>query len=247
MHKQRETLFSFKKKDLLEKHREVFSPKNLVVCAIGNYKYEKLKDKILENFEGDNFVPSAPNIQKKISRQVEHRKGIGQARFAFSFYSPQSSTKEDYAMRVLFGIFVGGLGSRVFSVMREKEPLIYEYNGGIFDSPFYSHASFYFGCDKKNVSKIEKILLREFEKVSKNLSQSEMDRTKGGLVGEYKIDLESCFSVGSKLVMGEIEGGNAEEFYNFEEKISAVEPEEVKNLAKGILENGYGTFTLLPK
>src|SRR3989344_790979 len=27
----RETLFSFKKKDLLEKHREVFSPKNLVV------------------------------------------------------------------------------------------------------------------------------------------------------------------------------------------------------------------------
>lgn len=244
----RKTINSFSR-DLFTKYfNDFFNSKNLIFCIVGNYNFKKIKRKIEATFSPKNFSEKAyPKIEKKISRKIEYRKELNQCNGAFSFYSPFPREKEYFPFLILFSLMVQGPSSRLFKEIREKRGLVYDVSGWNLSSEKISFSVIKFGCSKKNFKLIENLILKEFQKVSNSLTQEELNNTKIKMNSYYEIGREDPEETATDLTFFELENGNAEEFYNYPKNIQLVKLEEVRNLAKNILKEGYGFFALLPK
>ena len=95
---------------------------------------------------------------------------------------------------------------------------------------------------KWRVEKVKRIILEEFEKVSKKLTEKELLQSKEQLIGNYKIAMESSDGQMVQLLLSEVDE-NVGEYYEFEKKIRAVKLSDVKKLAKI---KKYSFFALVP-
>ena len=137
----------------------------------------------------------------------------------------------------------GGMSSRLFSEIREKRNLAYTVKGDSDINKDFAYNLIYVGTTKENVEIVKKLILEEFEKVSKNLDEKELKQVKGQLMGNYQISMEDSQTQMINLLFSEI-NGNAEDFYKFEKNMSDVKLEDVKNLAR--IKN-YSFFVLEPE
>ena len=98
----------------------------------------------------------------------------------------------------------------------------------------------------ENVEKVRKLILEEFKKVSKELTERELKEAKEQLIGNHQIAMEDSQIQMVNLLMHEIDG-NAKDFYDFENRIKNVKLEEVKKLAGKVKEGNYSFFALVPE
>ena len=101
----------------------------------------------------------------------------------------------------------------------------------------------YIGTTPENVSKVKKLILEEFEKVSKELEEKELNSIKEQIIGNYFISQEESHSILMDLLVSEIKG-DAKESEKFIENIKSVKLEDVKKLAKI---KDYSFFALVPE
>ena len=177
--------------------------------------------------------------------KIEERKGVDQANLMFAYHVPTSDDKKNYAAMVLSSLMAEGMSSRLFSEIREKRNLAYAVKGDANINKNFAFNLIYIGTMKENVEKVKKLILDEFEKVSKELENEEINKIKEKLIGNYQISMEDSQEQMVNLLKTEIQG-NAEEFYKFEDNISKVRLEDVKELAKQAL-NNFSFFALVPK
>ena len=90
---------------------------------------------------------------------------------------------------------------------------------------------------------MKKIILKEFESVSKSFGEKELNQVKEQLIGNYQIEMEDSQTQMVHLIHHEV-NGNAKDFFDFEKKISEVKLEDVKKLAKI---KDYSFFALIPE
>lgn len=241
-----ETMNSITREKILEKFNQVYTPNNMILSVIGDYDFDKLLEFAKNNFGNQKGIVPEYEIELKNDVQVEERAGIDQANLIFAFHSPLSKEKESNAAQVLMSLMGGGMSSRLFSEIREKRNLAYAIKGEADIRDKYSYSFVYVGTTKENLEKVKEIILKEFENVSKNLSEGELNQVKEQLLGNYQISMEDSINQMTNLLMHEIEG-DASTFYDFEEKISNVTLDEVKELASKVTEGKYSFFALVPK
>jgi predicted Zn-dependent peptidase len=87
--------------------------------------------------------------------------------------------------------------------------------------------------------------LKEFENVSKELDENELNQVKEQLVGNENISMEDSQNQMLNLLSEEI-SGKAEDFYEFEKNIRNVKLEDVKKMA-GDVGKAYSFFALIPE
>jgi len=244
----KENVKRFKRKDLVKKYHELFLPENLIVTVVGNYSFEKLKNKINLSFEkGKRKEKDFPKIVKKISKKIECRKGLDQARLVFCYYSIPSSKKNYRINDVLYTILNNGDSSRLYKKLRDEKGVSYDLIGNFVFTKFYSYGFLNIGCSKIKIKKIEEMIVEEFLNIANNLGEKEFKSAKKKLLGWEKIGQESCEDVNEGLAFSELTDKNAEIFYDYSKIIHKVGIEDVKKLARKVADGNYGTFTLTPK
>jgi predicted Zn-dependent peptidase len=124
-----------------------------------------------------------------------------------------------------------GMSSRLFHEIRDKRNLAYSIRGDSNISKFFAYNTIYVGTTKQNVETVKKLILEEFEKVSKELTEEELNQVKEQMIGNYHISMEDSQLQLINLLINEIDG-NAREFYDFEKNINAVKLVDVKKMAK---------------
>jgi predicted Zn-dependent peptidase len=139
-----------------------------------------------------------------------------------------------------------GMSSRLFSEIREKRNLAYSVGSSLDSSKKYSYTIIHVGTSPENVELVKEIILKEFEDVSKNLTQKELNQIKEQLIGNYRISMEDSQAQSLHLLYSEL-SGDAKDFYEYEENISQVNLEDVKKLASEVKEGKYSFFALIPK
>ena len=137
----------------------------------------------------------------------------------------------------------GGFSSRLFDEIREKRNLAYAVKGDSSINKEFAFNYIYVGTTKENVEKVKKIILEEFEKVQKDLTEKELQQVKDQIIGNYQIGMEDSQRQMVNLLFAEV-NGKAEEFYDFEKNISAVKLKDIQNLAK-IKKHSF--FALVPE
>ncbi len=238
-----ETMKKIDRKKLISKFKEVYQPNNLILGIVGNADFEDIVEFAEKNFGKEKGKVSKISFSQKNAVKIEKRKGIDQANLVFAYHVPSASDKKSYAAEVLSTLMAGGMSSRLFSEIREKRNLAYSVKGDANITSFFAYNSVYVGTTKQNVEIVKKIILEEFEKVAKNLTEEELSQIKEQLIGNYYISMEESQMQLIGLLMHEIDG-NAEKFYEFEENIRGVKLEDVKKLAE-IKE--YSFLALIPE
>lgn len=199
------------------------------ICKIGEKMFPVRKRKISES------LPFPINSDKQ-----EIRKGIDQAHFMLGFHTPSLKDKQRYLYEVLGTYLFEGMSSKLFQEVREKRGLVYSIKGDFDMGSKYGYCSIYAGTKKESIPEIKEIILREIKNL-KNLSQREVEEVKEQLIGMKKVEEEDSSNAMNSLMMEEI-GGDAGEYYKYDENILAVKLKDIKNFKL----KGYSSFSLLP-
>jgi predicted Zn-dependent peptidase len=241
-----ESMKSIDRKKMVEKFNQIYKPNNMILGVVGNADFDKIVEFAEKNFGDEKGEVPVYEFGLKNESRIEKRKGIDQASLVFGFHSPLPRERLNPAAKVLITLMAGGMSSRLFSEIREKRNLAYAVKGGLEDNRDYSYSWIYVGTMKQNVEEVEKIILEEFKKVSEDLTEEELESVKKQVIGNYNISVEESQTQMVNLLVSEIQG-KAEDFYDFEMKISEVNLEDVKKLASEVKEGKYSFFALVPE
>jgi len=238
-----ETMGKINKKKMTEKFKEIYNPNNLILCVVGNADFEEVSKFAEKNFGNEKGKIPIQKLKIKNESRIEKRKGVDQANLVFAYHVPLSTDKKSNAAQILSALMAEGLSSRLLLEIREKRNLAYAVHGGSDLNKKFGYNFIYVGTMKENIEQVKKLILNEFEKVAKGLSEKELNGIKEQLIGQHQISLEDSQTQMANLLFYETEG-NAKKFYDFEKKIRNVKLEDVKKLAK--LKN-YSFFALVPE
>ncbi len=240
-----ETMKPIGRKEIVEKFKKIYKPNNIILCAVGDCDFEKLVKFAEDNFGDEKGEVSKQEFDLKNESRIEKRKGVDQANLIFAYHVPLANDEKSHAAAVLNALMAGGMSSRLFAEIREKRNLAYSVKGDANVQKDFAYNLIYVGTMKENVEKVKKLILEEFEKVSKELDEKELEGIKTQLIGQYHISMEDSQDQMINLMVNEIHG-NAEEFYEYEKNILKVKLEDVMDLAKKAVEK-YSFFALVPE
>jgi predicted Zn-dependent peptidase len=241
-----ETMRSIDRKKILEKFSKAYKPNKMIICLVGDAEIKELIKFAEKTFEKAKADFSEQKFGLENSEKIEKREGIDQANLVFAYHVPLAGDDKSYAAMVLNAITADGMSSRLFSEIREKRNLAYAVKGISNINKTFAYNSIYVGTKKENVEKVKELILKEFEKISKDLDEKELDSVKEQLIGNYQISMEDSQTQLVNLLASEIHG-NAKTFYEFEDKIKKVKLEDVKELAGKVKDRNYSFFALVPK
>lgn len=236
------TMSSIDRNKLVKRFKETYTPDNMILCVVGDADFSELIKFAERNFGNDKGKVKQFKIVEKNKSVIEKRPGLDQANLMLAFHTPLAYDKKSYAAQLLVALMSHGLSSRLFQEIREKRNLAYSIAGHAAINRYYSYALIYAGTSKENVKKVRKLILEEFNKVSKELDEKELREVKEQIIGNYKISMEDSAMHMAHLLLEEV-NGTIKDVYNFEKKIREVKLRNVKELAK-IKKHSF--FALLP-
>ncbi len=235
-----ESVSKLSREKIIELFNSIYSTNNMIFCAVGKTEFEDVLEEAKKFPKINKKISSMPIVLKN-GEVIEKRKGIDQAHEVFGFHMPRLAEKERYAAEVFDNILGGGMSSRLFQEIREKRGLCYAIKTSLEQSKDYSYEVIYSGTVKEKVREIKELILKEIKKL-KNLNQRELSEAKETLIGLKQVNMEKCDFTMIELLQEEI-GGNAENYYKYEEEINKVNLEDVRKLSDL---KGYSFVALIP-
>ena len=226
--------------DVLRFFNSHYQTNKMFLCVVGNTSIEKIEEwgRKFPKHVGKIREFKPPKINKKL---IEKRKGVDQANYVFGFHACSLKEKERYAYELFNTILAEGMSSRLFDEIREKRGLAYAVKGMLDQGKEFGYELIYIGTTKENIKACEKIILKEIRNM-KNLEKRDLDEGKEKLIGLRKVGSEESVSVMNALIQEEI-GGDAKEFYKYEDKINNVNLTQVRKI--GNLKN-FSSVALVP-
>ncbi len=239
-----ESMNSITREKIVKRFKEIYRPNNMILAVVGDADFSEIVKFAEKNFgKGRGILPEF-EIKEKNETKAEKRKGIDQANLIFAFHSPKSSDKKSYAAMILNTLMASGSSSRLFQEIREKRNLAYAIHGNVDVNKEFSYSIIYAGTTVDKVDEVKRLIIEEFQKVSREITEKELSKAKDNLIGNLQISVEDSQGQLIELIGWEIANGNASSFYDFEKNIRKVTLDEVKELAKI---KDYSFFVLVPE
>src|SRR6201981_3945950 len=129
----RETVESFDSAQLRAYFRNAYTPRNLIVSAVGNLEHARVRDLVEEKFgsltePGEHVRDEAPRVVPKI---LVRNKELEQSHLCLGVGSYPQNHDDRYSSYVLNTLLGGSMRSRLFQNVREKRGLAYAVFSGL--------------------------------------------------------------------------------------------------------------------
>ena len=124
----KETVRKFDQAKTFEHYRKKFVPENMVIAAAGHVEHKALVELLSKEFEplprGTNgAVDAAPKINSRII--LKNKKALEQVQLCIGVPSYRINDERRFVGYVLNTLLGGGMSSRLFQNVREKQGLVY--------------------------------------------------------------------------------------------------------------------------
>lgn len=239
----KESVMGLNRNNFVNWHK-FYGSENSIIAAVGNAEIDEIKElakKIITPCQCKipqiKIIPSNKN-----SEFIEKRKDIDQAHLALAFYAPKLCDRIKYAGDLFNAILGSGMSSWLFQEVREKRGWAYAIKSFIENEKDYGHCIVYAGIEKKNLKKVKTLVLKEIKKF-KELRPRDLEEAKEQCIGNWQLDLEDSEKTAAAITFQEI-ATKAEDFYEYDEKISDVKLQDVKNISKI---KSYALAAVVPK
>lgn len=243
------TVRKFSREALRSRFAEWFAPDHLVITAAGNVAHERVLDLVEREFA---HLKSSPALEDhtppKTSApiQLETKRDLEQVHLCIGVPSFPLAHERRFGLAVLNNLLGGGMSSRLFQNIREKQGLAYAVFSEI--TPYSDAGMFtvYAGTAKETVGKVIDLTIAEFRAMKESpVTEEELLRAKNHLKGSLMLSLESTSSRMSNLARQELYFNH---FFTLDEilaSIEAVTRDEVQSLANEFFQTQQISATVL--
>ncbi len=224
--------------DLREHMRLRYAPNSVIVAAAGNVDHDAFVDMVDRQFTGFVGACELPRADAPIARPsklVRHR----ESEQAYVVVGAQGlSVRDDrrYVLSVLDTILGGGMSSRLFQEIREKRGLVYTVY--TFQAGYRAAGLFgvYAGTSPENVQPCVDVIAEQFALLRDvRVSDGELRLAKEHIKGSLTLSLESTSSRMLRLGRNDFVLGRQVTPEEIEERVEAVQAEEIQALAAELL------------
>ncbi|HUO60968.1 MAG TPA: pitrilysin family protein [Candidatus Acidoferrales bacterium] len=232
----RDTVRRFERTTLFDFYGERFVPGNMVVSAAGNVEHEHFVDLVRSCFEHLKPQPARqqeapPKPQARIN--LRNKKSLEQVQICIGVPSYSISHQNRYSSFVMNTLLGGGMSSRLFQNIRERQGLVYSIFSEL--NPFRDAGclAVYAGTSRESASKVVNSIIAEFRDLKENpVSAEELDRAKAQLKGSLMLSLESSTARMSNLARQEMYYDRFFGMSEIIERIEAVTREDVQQVSR---------------
>src|SRR6266705_1911076 len=231
----KETVKGFEQPAVFDLYGKRFTPGNFIISAAGNLNHGHFVELVAKYFEHlkplkNGFHRVVPKIVPRITLRT--KKSLEQVQICMGVPSHPIAHEKRFASYVLNTLLGGGMSSRLFQNIRERQGLAYSIYSDL--NPYLDTGclSVYAGTSRQSAAKVMQSIVSEFRQLkSDKLPAEEVRRAKDQLKGSLMLSLESSTSRMSNLARQDM---YFEKFYGMDaviEKIEAVTAEDLHEMA----------------
>ena len=231
----KETVRRFAQPVLFDYYGTRFAPGNLIVCAAGSLNHANVVELVAKQFAGlapksNGYHGEPPRIVPRII--MRNKKSLEQVQICMGVPSHPIAHERRYASYVLNTLLGGGMSSRLFQNVRERQGLVYAIYSDLNPYRDTGCLSVYAGTSRQSAPKVVASILNEFRGVKSGpLPEEEVRRAKDQLKGSLMLSLESSTSRMSNLARQEMYFDHFSTLDELIENIEKVSLEDVRALA----------------
>lgn len=227
----RETVKALSRQIIQDYYRAVYTPENLLITAAGNLTHERLVEHAAGHFE--KLRPAGPVPQEPVPAThsgviLRTKKELEQVHLCFGVPSYPIPHEDRFHCYVLNTVLGGGMSSRLFQNIRERQGLAYSVYSDI--SP-YTDTGCLMVCAGTSIESVRKLVdsvLHEFSELRQNpVPAEELRRAKDHLKGSLMLSLESTSSRMSNLARQEM---HFKRFFSLDELVESIEEVTVQDV-----------------
>ena len=232
----KDTVKRFERDRVVDFYSHRFLPDNLIICAAGNLKHGEFADLVTKHFgqmkPGSNgFHGAPPEIASRII--LRNKKSLEQVQICVGVPSHPIAHEKRHASYILNTLLGGGMSSRLFQNIRERQGLAYAIYSDLNPYRDTGCLSVYAGTSRQSAAKVVQSIVSEFHKLKvESVPAEELRRAKDQLKGSLMLSLESSTARMSNLAR---QAMYFDRFYGMDqliERIEAVTSEDLKELAE---------------
>ena len=232
----KETVRRFEQPILFDYYGQRFQPGNLTVCAAGNLNHKEFVDLVAEKFAhltpGSNgYHTSPPKISPRI--MMRNKKALEQVQICVGLPAYAIAHEKRYASYILNTVLGGGMSSRLFQNVRERQGLVYAIYSDLNPYRDTGCLSIYAGTSRESAPKVVKSIVAELRRLkTEPVPDDELRRAKDQLKGSLMLGLESSTARMSNLARQEM---YFDRFFGLDElieKIEAVTTDDLQSIAE---------------
>jgi predicted Zn-dependent peptidase len=231
-----ETVRKFDREPLCRRFQNWFAPDHLLVTAAGNITHQEVLDLVEREFgqlppSYFNAEDPAPTTAAPI--HVESKRDLEQVHVCIGVPSIPLADDRRFAAAVLNNLLGGGMSSRLFQNIREKQGLAYAVFSELTPYSDAGILSVYAGTAKETIGQVIDLTIAEFRDMKESLvTEEELLRAKNHLKGSLMLSLESTSSRMSNLARQELYFGRFSSLDEILASIDAVTREQLQCLAR---------------
>src|SRR6201993_769207 len=232
----KETVKRFDREPILDAYAHRFAPGNIIVSAAGNLDHDKFVELVTKQFEhmkpmANGFHSSAPKIVSRIT--LRNKKALEQVQICIGVPAHPIAHEKRHASYILNTLLGGGMSSRLFQNIRERQGLAYSIYSDLNPYRDTGCLAVYAGTSLASAAKVVRSVVNEFRDLkNKPVPDEELRRAKAQLKGSLMLSLESSTSRMSNLARQEM---YFDRFYDLDElieRIEAVTAQDLSSLAQ---------------
>jgi predicted Zn-dependent peptidase len=232
----KQTIRAFDRDKVEKYYQQFYTPSNILITAAGNLEHRKLVN-LAEQYFGDLKRRRTIKFEEKPTPHAplvfRDKDSLEQVHVYLGVPSIAMPHKERFACYILNAVLGGGMSSRLFQNIREKQGLAYTVFSEL---TMYRDAGcmlIYAGTSLKSAGKVVESIVRELRAlVDHKVTAEELRRAKDHLKGSFVLGLESTSSRMGNLARQEL---YFKRFFSLDEMLDNVEgvtAEEVQKLAR---------------
>lgn len=230
-----ETLEALKLDDIKDLKEKLVVGNNIVVGVGGDFDRDHvvtLLSKWLSKIPAGNPLPSPISFAGP-KPSTEKEKLDKEQVVAFQAYPCMGITEENFEVSTLLDVIFSGMSSRLFVKVREEQGLAYYVGSGRMVGVNTGMFYFYSGTNTESYERVHEEFDNEIERIKAgNITDSEFERAKTQIKGNFKMGLQTPGSRVSNAVLYETYGLGANFWKTYTQRIDRVTKEQLQDFAK---------------
>jgi predicted Zn-dependent peptidase len=232
----KQTIRAFDRDKVERYYRQFYTPSNILITAAGNLKHKRLIQ-LAEDHFADLKPRRTPNgavtPHPHAPLVFRNKSSLEQVHVYLGVPSIPMPHESRFACYILNAILGGGMSSRLFQNIREKQGLAYTVYSEL---TMYRDAGcmlIYAGTSLRSAGKVVESVVHELRQlVDQKVTPEELRRAKDHLKGSFVLGLESTSSRMGNLARQELYFKRFFSLSEMLERIESVSAEEVQKLAE---------------
>jgi predicted Zn-dependent peptidase len=220
----RETVKKYDRAMVQSYYSSIYAPANMIITAAGNLSHERMVALVREHFEdvapGEPLgADPVPGTHARIA--LRNKKALEQVHMCLGVPSYPLPHEERFACYVMNTLLGGGMSSRLFQNIRERQGLAYAVFSELNPYRDTGCLSIYAGTSIESAPKVVQSILKEFRQLKQEtVNDEELRRAKDHLKGSLMLSLESTGSRMSNLARQEMYFAR---FFTLDELVESIE------------------------